>query len=169
MINLSDDEASVEVQADIFASTLLMPLDDFRGQTPSLVDFEVLGAAAERYGVSLTAVILQWLKHTHVSALLVVHRDGYVKWAFSSKTAFRNGAFIRTRDQGVPIPKGSLAVNADVSSERHGIELPATIWFPHAPADTSIHELKISSDQYDWVMTLILLPRGLTVWKPREL
>lgn len=168
MINLSDDEASVEVQADIFASTLLMPLDDFRRQTPSLVDFEVLSAAAERYGVSLTAVVLRWLKHTHVSALLVVHRDGYIKWAFSSKAAFRNGAFIKTRDRVVAIPTGSLAVNPDVSCERYGIELPATVWFPHAPANASIHELKVSSDQYDWIMTLILLPKGLAVWKPRE-
>lgn len=168
MINLSDDDASIEVQADVFASTLLMPLDDFRQESPAHVDFEVLGAAAQRYGVSLTAATLRWLKHTPTSALVVVHRDGFIKWAFSSNSAFENGAFFKTRNRVVPVPHGSLASDVDVVHDRHGIEMPATVWFPHAPADAVVLEMKISSDQYDWIMSLIVMPRGLSVWKPRE-
>ncbi|HZR02209.1 MAG TPA: ImmA/IrrE family metallo-endopeptidase [Burkholderiales bacterium] len=168
MINLLDDEASIEVQADIFASTLLMPLDDFRRVMPPHVDFEALGVAAERYGVSLTAATLRWLKHTSTSAVVVVHRDGFINWAFSSNSAFENGAFFKTRNRVLAIPNGSLASDLDVAHDRQGIEVPATVWFPYASSDVAVREMKISSDQYDWIMSLIVLPRGLSVWKPRE-
>lgn len=168
LINLSDDDTSIEVQADIFASTLLMPLDDFRKQTPASVDLEVLGALAERYGVSLTAATLRWIKHTEASAIVVVHRDGFIKWAYSSKSAFESGAFIKTRGRTVEIPELSLAANESTIHQRSGADIPAMTWFPYAPADAFVREMKISSDQYDYILSLIVLPRGLTVWKPWE-
>lgn len=168
LINLDMDEKTIEAQADSFASTLLMPLDDFRVQMDGTIDFDSLGACADRYGVSLTAATLRWLKDTDKQAVLIVHRDGYVDWAFSSKLAFKNGAFFRSRQQPVEIPVGSLAANESVTHERMGSEIGARTWFPHAPTDLSVREMKITADGYDSIMTLLLLPRGASVWQPRE-
>lgn len=166
MIDLNQDEVGLESQADSFASTLLMPLDDFRSQLGNESSFEAIQSCADRYGVSLTAAALRWLQYTDANAVLVVHRDGYMLWAVASKSARRSGAFFRTRSQTIPIPDRSLAANHSVDTERLGQELDAKIWYPHAASGTSLREMKICADHYDFVMTLLVLPRTANVWKP---
>lgn len=168
VINLETDDATIEAQADSFASTLLIPLDDFRAQMAGAADFNALGACAERYGVSLTAAALRWVKHTDKHAVLIVHRDGFMDWAFSSARAAKNGAFFRTRTQTSAVPDGALAADASIPHERAGAEISARTWFPHAPVDLSLQEMKISANEYDSIMTLLILPRGTSVWKPWE-
>jgi IrrE N-terminal-like domain len=80
-----------EVQANTFASYLLMPLDDFRAQVkgfrrPSVQDFE---AIARRYAVSTTAAILKWLEITDRRAMIVISRDGFIDWSWSSEPLLR--------------------------------------------------------------------------------
>ena len=88
----------LENEANIFAAGLLMPLDDFRAQVPArdVVDLELLGGCAERYGVSLIAAALRWLEYTSRRAVLVLSREGFVLWARSSAAAFGSGLFIKT-------------------------------------------------------------------------
>ena len=162
------EEKTIEAQADLFASYLLMPLDDFRAQVVTTVDLELLGYCAERYGVSLTAVVLKWLQYTDESAVLILSRDGFMQWAFPSRPAKRAGVFFPTRKRTIEIPAGSLAVAPGVKQERKGIELPAKIWFAHAETGTCVREMKVSSDQYDHVLSLLILPRSATVWPPNE-
>lgn len=168
MVTWNDDSADIEAQADTFAATLLMPLDDFREQVDATANFESLGVASTRYGMSLTAATLRWLDHTDAVAVLVIHRDGFIMWAHSSKPAMRTGAFFRSRARTVPIPAGSLAEDDLVSSERRGKEIDARIWFPHAEQGASLLEMKIHADQYDWTMTLLVLPKGIPVWEQRS-
>jgi len=42
--------------------------------------------------------------------------------------------------------------------ERTGIELPARVWFKEEPADMSLREMRVVSDQYELVITLLILP-----------
>jgi len=50
----------IEKEADEFATTLLMPLDDFRRQVDGEeLGFDLLGHCADRYGVSLTAAAIE--------------------------------------------------------------------------------------------------------------
>lgn len=161
------DQKNIEAQADQFASYLLMPLNDYREQVTSTVDLEILGHCADRYGVSLSAAVLKWLEYTDDSALLVRSSDGFINWARPSQRALKAGAFIRTRDRVVPVPAGSLTANDDVRHERRGAELPANVWFQHANAALALREMKITSDQYGSIWTLLCLPRMVEVWEPR--
>lgn len=145
-----------------------MPLDDFRAQVTTLVYLELLGHCADRYGVSLTAVVLKWIQYTEENAVLDLSRDGYMQWSFSSRQAARDGAFFRTRKQTVAVPAGSIAVAPGVKHERRGIEVPAKVWFPHADAGMSVREMKVSSDQFDYVLSFLNLPRSASVWRPSE-
>lgn len=163
---LSWEEKNIEAEADLFASFLLMPLNDFRNQLTTDVDIELLRHCAVRYGVSLTAAALKWIKCTEESAVLILSRDGFMKWAFSSAAARRNGVFFRTRKEVVKIPTGSLAACSTVTQERKGIELPASLWFPHADRNACVREMKIQSEQYEYVITLLCLPRTASVWPP---
>jgi hypothetical protein len=128
-----------------------------------------MGHCADRYGVSLTAAILKWLSYTEEKAVVVMSADRFMKWAWASQTAARAGAFFRTRSQTIPIPAGSVTADAAVQSERKGVEVPATVWFPHAEPQMPLREMKLYSDHYDSVITLLVLPRVASVWPPRDI
>lgn len=166
MLDWSQDETDMEGQADLFASYLLMPLDDYRAQAVGTVDLDVLGRCAERYGVSLTAAILKWLSYTDEKAVLVMSKDGFIDWAWSSEPAMKAGAFFKTRSSTIEVPSGSLAADADVRHERAGATIGASVWFRFAESQVQLREMKVSADQYDSVLTLLCLPRGSSFWPP---
>lgn len=166
MLYWDPDERDIEAQADLFASYLLMPLDDYRKQITASVDLDVLGRCAERYGVSLTAAILKWLQYTEEKAIVVMSSEGFMNWAWSSEPAFKAGAFFKTRNQTIPVPQGALALDSSIKHHRQGVELPVSTWFPHADTRIPMREMKIHADQYDRVITLLCLPRSVDVWPP---
>lgn len=166
MVSLTEQEASMEAQANAFAATLLMPLDDFRKNTLERADFEVLAQCADRYGVSLTAAALRWIEHTDHCAVLISHTDGFINWSISSRSARTGGAFFRARQSTIAIGEDTLAANGQIVHERLGVELPARAWFKHADDGLSLKEMKISADQFDYTLTLLILPRGSRVWAP---
>jgi hypothetical protein len=166
MLNWSQDEKDMEGQADLFASYLLMPLDDYRAQVGATVDLDVLGQCAERYGVSLTAAILKWLSYTDEKAVLVMSNNGFIDWAWSSEPALKAGAFFKTRTSTVELPSGSLAADAELRHERAGTMIPASVWFRFAESQVQLREMKVRADQYDSVLTLLCLPRAADFWPP---
>jgi Zn-dependent peptidase ImmA (M78 family) len=168
-VGITADYKKQEGEADTFAATLLMPLDDFRAQTNAEVNLDVLRGCSEKYGVSLTAAVLRWIESTGLPAVAISHRDGFMRWAKSSKAAMKAGAFFKTRSgPPVEIPSGSLASDALVDSELIGEELDARTWFRHATHGQSLTEMKLTAHNYDWCLTVLVLPRNERVWAPRE-
>lgn len=166
MLNWSKQDKDIEWQADLFASYLLMPLDDYRKQVTATVDLDLLGHCADRYGVSLTAAILKWLQYTDEKAVLVMSNDGFINWAWSSEPAAKVGAFFRTRNNVIPLPDRALASNIDIKHDRKGTQLPASIWFPHASTDMPLREMKIHVEQHGVILSLLHLPPSAEVWPP---
>lgn len=167
MYNLSREEKDIESEADKFASYLLMPFDDFRKQISDSVDLDMLGHCADRYGVSLTAVILRWLEMTDVKAILIISRSGFMKWAWSSKSAFNAGAFFKTKQNTIPIPANSVASNDLIRQERKGVNISGRTWFRNAEEAMTLKEMKVFSDNFDYVITLLILPSIADVWPER--
>ncbi len=156
LMSWNSEYAKVESEANAFAAGLLMPLHDFRQQIaadvqPSLDD---IGCCASRYDVSLLAATLRWLEYTNRRAVLVVSRDGFVKWARSSEAALQTGAFLSTRNVSpVPVPASSLAATADaLFGKNQSIDCDATVWFGE-PA----REQVLLSDRFDFTISLIHL------------
>jgi len=158
----------IESQADEFASYLLMPIDDFREQAQGVIDIDLLSRCAKRYGVSITAVILKWLKFTNEKAVVVVSRDGFIKWSWSSEAAYKAHAFIQTRSSPVEIANGTVAADSSVRIERTGREVPARLWFSTASADQMLREMKVTMDIYDQTLSLLVLPKFADYWPPRS-
>lgn len=155
------NERDVEGEADLFASTLLMPLDDFRRQVDGQsVNFELLGCCADRYGVSLTAAALRWIEIAPKRAILIASRDDHMLWAKSNEAAFKSGAYFATRKHTIELPGEALAHsnNALVMSQQQTIR--AQRWFPREPASMSIIEMTKVAEQYDYTLTLLLLPEA---------
>lgn len=148
-------KSDIEREANEFAATLLMPLDDFRRQisVKHQPDFDQLSACATRYDVSLVAVILRWLRYTDRRAIIVVSRDGFMKWAWSSEPALKTGRFFRTSGPPVEVPALSSVGRAAFDDEtRIGVNHPAGVWF-----DEPVKELSIRSRRYDLNYSLLHL------------
>ncbi len=137
---------AIEKEADLFAATLLMPLHDFRKQLgpKARADFTVLGRLADRYGVSLTAVILRWLDYTETRAMVVVSNEGFALWAKSSSTAFRSGRFIRTRNAMFELPETSIA-RSRLASTPSVISVTAT-WFNEPVLEASLRASRLDQE-----------------------
>jgi len=168
MLNWSKDDKDIEGQADLFASYLLMPLDDYRSQSNSEITLDLMGHCADRYGVSLTAAILKWLDSTEEKAVVIISTDGYMNWAWSSDAAWKAGAFFKTRNNIIELPAGSLAANLAVRNDRVGSNMAGRVWFKHADAEMYLREMKMQAEQYGHVLTLLHLPNVATVWPPRD-
>lgn len=114
MRSWGSDVAQIEQEANIFASYLLMPFDDFRNQISGQpINLNLLKKLAMRYGTSLTAVILRWLEQTPQRAVFIVSVDGFIDWARSSDRALRTKKFFAARNPSsipIEIPSDSLAV-----------------------------------------------------------
>lgn len=157
MATWESEYAQRENEANIFAATLLMPLDDFRGQIDyrKRTDFDELGACADRYDVSLIAATLGWLQYTSRRSILVVSRDGFVLWARSSERALRSGLFFKTRNRPpIEIPGKSLAANTQSLNGSTGVcEFDSDVWL-RQPCTEHV----LLSEQYDFTLSLLHFP-----------
>jgi hypothetical protein len=163
------DRRKMEAEADEFASTLLMPVKQFRASVEGQpIDFDVLSCASSDFGVSLTAAALRWIRSTEESAVLVLSTDGFMNWSVSSDRAFKNGAYFKTRGRVVPVPDGSLAADPATESSRLGERIALKTWFEHAHPDATVREMKLQCDNYGYTLSLLHLSRGDNVWAPRE-
>jgi hypothetical protein len=143
----------IEKEADEFAAAILMPLNDFRRQiSPNeMPSFDELGAMANRYGVSLTAVALRWLEYTERRSILVVSNEGFAHWARSSKSAFKAGRFIRTKNDVFELPDTATAVTGEYTDEtKRGLWRNPGVWFAEP-----VFEMCMRSARYDVEFTLL--------------
>ena len=132
-----------------------MPLDDYRRQidAQTKVDLNMLSHVADRYDVSLVAAILRWLQYTARRAVLVVSRDGFILWSRASDAAVRTGAFFRTSQGPIEVPSTSLVAKKDLLIDGQvGIDMGPGTWLRE-----ETREMTIFSEQYDFVVTLLLL------------
>ena len=164
-----DDEIStgerskrdIEAEADQFASTLLMPYDDFRRQVNGQpISFDLIGHCADRYGVSLTAAALRWIDIAPERAILIASRDDHMLWAKSNEDAFKSRAYFATRKNVIELPRTALAHSANAETTVSQQDVRANTWFTNEPVYVRAQELVKSAGQYDYKLTLLLLPQA---------
>jgi hypothetical protein len=155
VVRWDSEYGQIEHQANVFAANLLMPLDDYRRQidVKSKVDLNMLSHAAARYDVSLIAAILRWLKYTSRRAVLVVSKEGFILWSLASDAAWKSGAFFRTSQGPIEVPATSLVARRDgLVDGKTGINMAPGTWLRE-----EVREMTVFADQYDFVVTLLLL------------
>ncbi|ASR08869.1 hypothetical protein CHY08_18195 [Rhizobium leguminosarum bv. viciae] len=157
MWDWDSDYARMEVEANSFAAFVLMPPDDFREQTkdfrrPTLRDFEIL---RDRYEVSLTAVVLNWLKTTKSRAMLVVGRDGFIDWSWGSAPLFTSGVYFQARQVTTPLPDTSLAALGPTAGVVE-IQHPQGVWSEYEPVLESV----VFAEYHEMTLSLLIYPPG---------
>ena len=156
MCTWDSDYAKMEAEANVFASFLLMPLDDFRQQIASeQISMELMRKLSDRYGVSVTAAILKWLDITDKRAMIVVSKEGFVDWAWCSKPLIKSGVFYRARRDIIELPALSLAARNDARIDNiTGTKHPKGVW----PGDEEVHEMTILVRQGEMAISLLIYP-----------
>ncbi|WNK00455.1 ImmA/IrrE family metallo-endopeptidase [Thalassospiraceae bacterium LMO-JJ14] len=135
----------IEAEANEFASYLLMPLDDYRVQVGNAqMTFDLARHCGDRYGVSLTAVLLKWVEFTDAAVVLVASDKGEIAWSKSSAKAFKRGIFFR---KGSRLPECSVAAIGAGSIFDSGdvAELPKGVWH----ANSAAREWSVFSKRYN--------------------
>lgn len=147
----------IEREANIFASYLLMPIDDFRKQVGNnKMSLELLAHCAHRYNVSMTAASIKWAQFTDEAAVVVVARDGFILWAATSQSARKAGVRF---SKGDPLP--NLAEQRVVSgafANRAALRRPPGVWHTQHEA---IEDL-IISDKYEVDIFFVTFPYART-------
>ncbi|TMP87269.1 hypothetical protein CWC05_09260 [Pseudoalteromonas ruthenica] len=157
LLDWKSEIGRIEGEANEFASNFLMPLNDFKeiiSPTEEACRL-LLGEAADRYNTSFTATTLRWLAYTEKKAVLVVSRDGFILWAWSSKSAYKAGYYIKTNGLAPKsLPKESLAAQIQPNLTVNDRVLhKSNVWF-----DNSSIEHCFNSEQYDLVISIIYIP-----------
>ena len=147
MMDWSSKQGQVEQEANTFASYLLMPRNDFEEQIKEKkVTLSLLNTLAERYEVSLTAAVLRWISFTDKRAMIVVGKDGFIDWAWSSQPLLGSGIFYRPRQQIIELPKSSLAARRDPNfSNLEGVSHAKGVWL----GNETVEEMTVISEEYD--------------------
>ncbi len=164
------DEREIETEANVFASFLLMPLDDFRcqvaGHPPSI---ELLRHCADRYGVSLMAAALKWTEIAAKRAVVLAVRDGHVLWARSSATAYKSGVYLASKKLTIEVPGTSVLNQVDAASGPKSSKLRANFWFRREPDEMDLveHALAVEGD-YPYTLGMLLLPDAIPRWELQE-
>jgi hypothetical protein len=157
IVRWDSEYGQIEHQANLFATNLLMPLDDYRRQIEprTRINLSMITHCADRYEVSLIAATLRWIDFTERRAVIVVSRDGFILWARSSKSAFRSRIFFKTVNRPpIPVPANSLASGQLTTARQSvGVSMPEGVWFK----DESCEEMVIFSERYDFVISVLQL------------
>lgn len=141
-----------EKEANIFASYLLMPINDFREQVKGHeISLDLLGHCADRYRVSFIAAALKWLEFTQEFAMLVVAREGIALWSKPSHRAQEKHLWWRS---GREVPAQALIAQAPATRRPAPVTHPPGVWSKYG----STLEMAILSDQYDLQVALVLFP-----------
>ena len=168
MGNWRSEQGQIEAEANRFASFLLMPLNDFRAQiSRQNIDIDLMQRLAERYAVSLTAAILKWLTITDQRAMLVVGKEDFIDWAWSSDPLLKSGIYYAARQRVTELPAQSLAAqNVDREIARIGVQHPAGVWQGQEP----VQEMTVYGRQNEMTISLLLYPRhGRSGWAGAEI
>ena len=168
MADWDEGRNRIEAEANTFASYLLMPLDDFRAQIKGrAIDIDVMTELAERYAVSLTAAILKWMTITDKRAMIVVGKEGFIDWAWSSEPLIKSGIFYAARQTVIELPARSLAAQeVDADTGRHGERHEAGVW----PGNEPVHEMTVFSPRNEMTISLLIYPdRAPSRWEVAEL
>lgn len=160
----------MESEADVFASYLLMPLDDFRRQTLGQpVGIELILHCAERYGVSPMAAALKWTEIAPKRAVVLAVRDGFVLWARSNRAALMSGAYLAPKRDLIEVPAASSLYECSVEDTGASSECPARIWFPKEPQDMSLKEhIYVSAGSYGYTLAILELPDAIPRWERKD-
>jgi len=159
-------EPNIEAQANQFASYLLMPANHVRPRIEtSPITLDLLSELAQFYGVSFEAMCIRFVEITGERAVLVYWDNGMMKrWSRSEPAKLQRLWIDNPRGNPLePVP-GTVAADPLVRQCLEGQLVPANLWFRNAPDGEMLREMKHTSDTFERVLSLLIVPKFYPRW-----
>ncbi len=103
------NDSNIEIEANTFAARFLMPTEDFFKQIHSQeISLSLIQQLANRYQVSLNALVLRLINIIKQPAMVVSTVDGYINWAWSNDRLMKLGVYYPARQKTIEPPSKSL-------------------------------------------------------------
>jgi hypothetical protein len=170
IIEKDTGEENIEAQANQFASYLLMPADHLRPRIEKApITLDLISDLAKFYGVSFEAMCIRVVEITAERAALVYWDNGMLlRWS-RNEAARKRGLWIdQTDDSMIEPPAGTVAANPDIRQCPEGEMVPANLWFKNAPEGEMLREMKHTSDVFERVLSLLIVPKFEPRWARDE-
>lgn len=131
-------EDVLEIEANTFASQLLLPPDKIRPYVDLDFTYENVRYLADELGASVSAVAYKWLKlcGSNMTAFFI-SRDGFINTGYSSDSAFKRGIYFK---QGTELPHLSLTQSVQIGGNQFFSEIPIGIWHPKLACREFVHK-----------------------------
>ncbi len=150
----------IESEANEFASELLIPTEILKklinGKDPSKA---LLNTLMDRFGTTLTATVLKYIKLCDLICAVVVTKNEIVNWCYKSEY-FENYIPI-----GHPVPEGTCArnffSNKNVPADFYEVSAEKWIEGKNVTTHSKILELSIPQPLYNQVLTILWLEEDL--------
>lgn len=153
-----------EVEADSFASELLMPAHFVRPLlTRAKVGLPAVQIIAESFIVSLTSAAIRFADLTDEAVAVLVSRDGVVEWAARSDALWRH-SWARASLKKEWAPRGAATRRLCLDPQRLSTgesERDAQLlceWFDAAPTSVEVREDAVGLGAYGRVLTVLHVP-----------
>lgn len=142
-----------EIEADYFATCLLMPKKLFKSEMAKFPDgLEAIIALSQIFNTSITATAIRYAELADFPISVIFSTDGVIKFAKHSKPMFKIGRKLVMKDSQIPIASKSSAIHTPSMISKLPISLD--IWC-HCDAKIKGHEIYISLGEYQKRLTVI--------------
>lgn len=149
--NINDfDREEMEVEANEFASQLLLPPDLIRKPACGAFNYETVKELADTLGASVSAVAYKWLALCPKALRLgfFISRDGFVSQGYSSPGAYSSGLYFKS---GMELPQRSptVAVQSGKTPGNHGFDIG--VWNEHLGGCEAVHRTHFDDYTYTFL------------------
>lgn len=159
-------EANIEAQANQFASYLLMPAKHLRPRIENTsITLDLISELADFYGVSFEAMCIRFVEITDERAVLVYWDNGMMRrWSRSDAAQTQHLWISQPKGHPVESMVGTVAADASVRQCADGKIVSAKSWFKNAPEGAKLREMKHTSDTWERVLSLLIVPKFELNW-----
>lgn len=148
-----ENKKTVEKEANIFASYLLMPLDDFREVSKRYsFSIELFKSLSDRYNTSVTATVIRWIDMTDKMAMAVFSDNGFIEWKKQSTALLKKKIFQHKRESPEELPSASLSAQIDSSLLEDHEKNQKNIWCNHSFSE----EIVFNAPHLESKITIVL-------------
>jgi len=157
-VDIQDYSGSVlEIEANTFASELLMPTYLFRPRCEEATpDLELIKRLAEEFNVTLTAAAVRFVEESRSACMVVISKDERVAWWKRSGMCDSLGVWIEKDWQVLPESLAWCCFRNELVP-MNGIALEPDIWFGESCTERigQVQEQSIRLGRYATVLTLL--------------
>ncbi|GJL66452.1 MAG: hypothetical protein NPIRA05_14230 [Nitrospirales bacterium] len=149
VLDLSDYKVNqLEIEANEFASQLLLPPDKIRPYVNGDFTYDIVKTVADDLGASVSAVAYKWLTLTSKRIAFFQSRDGFVSQGYASTPAYECGIYFKN---GKEIPENSITYKSHNNANQKETGFCPGLWHAKLGGHENVHQTSFEDYTYTFL------------------